>query len=205
MDPDIKHALNVVWGVSELLSQLKSPYAEELRDAVVVIKDKLRPPGTTYVLRMPDSHYSTNHGGPRTVTRGIIIHGTRGGAQSGVEYDGTINWFLNPASQVSAHVVIAQDGRWSKMVADPLMAWHAGEHNEFFLGAELEQPIVGSVITTAQYITLAGWCKEMADKYGFDLNHDTIIEHKDTPQGIRLGKTDVGAPFSIDTLLAYIG
>ena len=51
----------------------------------------------------------------------------------------------------------------------------------------------------------------MAAKYGFTLKagafsdpSTTLIEHKDTPQGIAVGKSDVSAPFSLTALMTFI-
>ncbi|CAF0728301.1 unnamed protein product [Rotaria sordida] len=54
---------------------------------------------------------------------GLVLHGTAGG--------GTIEWFLNPASKVSAHYVVGQDGKITQMVSEANTAWHAGvvSHN----------------------------------------------------------------------------
>lgn len=50
--------------------------------------------------------------------QGLVLHGTAGG--------GTIQWFLNPDSKVSAHYVIEQDGKVTQMVCESDTAWHAG-------------------------------------------------------------------------------
>ena len=50
--------------------------------------------------------------------QGLVLHGTAGA--------GTIEWFLNPASKVSAHYVVAQDGKVTQMVREADTAWHAG-------------------------------------------------------------------------------
>ncbi|CAF2326674.1 unnamed protein product [Rotaria sp. Silwood2] len=49
---------------------------------------------------------------------GVVLHGTAGG--------GTIEWFLNPKSKVSAHYVVEQDGKVIQMVSEANIAWHAG-------------------------------------------------------------------------------
>ncbi|CAF3710763.1 unnamed protein product [Rotaria socialis] len=49
---------------------------------------------------------------------GLVLHGTAGG--------GTIEWFLNPASKVSSHYVVEQDGTVTQMVSETDVAWHAG-------------------------------------------------------------------------------
>lgn len=50
--------------------------------------------------------------------KGLVLHGTAGG--------GTVSWFQNSASQVSAHYVVEQDGRVVQMVSEDDTAWHNG-------------------------------------------------------------------------------
>jgi N-acetyl-anhydromuramyl-L-alanine amidase AmpD len=92
-------------------------------------------------------------------------------------------------------VVIAADGRLARVVHDSDVAWHAGEHNAKYLGVELVQPRQGDPITPAQYRTLAWWLTQMSAKYGFPLYWDRLPEHRETPQGRRVGKSDVGYPY----------
>ena len=51
----------------------------------------------------------------------LIIHYTAGGTMSGA-----VEWFKNPSSQVSAHLVIDHDGEMTQMVRFDRIAWHAG-------------------------------------------------------------------------------
>lgn len=149
--------------------------------------------------------WSPNHGGARSATRGCVIHSTRGGASSPQnEFNGTINWFKNSASQVSAHIVIGWDGRIAECVEDSLVAWHAGEHNSTMLGVEVCQSRLGDTITDEQYKSLAWWLKRMSVKYGFALTAANLPEHKDTPQGKRMGKSDIGVPYSFWILQQYL-
>lgn len=53
------------------------------------------------------------------IYEGLVLHGTAGG--------GTVSWFQNPSSQVSAHYVVEQDGRIVQMVSEDDTAWHNGE------------------------------------------------------------------------------
>ena len=48
----------------------------------------------------------------------LILHSTAGG--------GAVNWLTNPASQVSAHYVIAQDGTITQLVDEEAAAWANG-------------------------------------------------------------------------------
>lgn len=146
---------------------------------------------------------SPNHGGLRPRTIGCVLHSTRGNASSVEdEFRATLNWFANPAAQVSAHIVIAYDGTIAVCVDPAYIAWHAGELNESYLGAELVQPRAGMAISDAQYASLRWWLQEMSSQFNFAINEETVVEHKDTTQGRREGKSDIGPPFSRDILFA---
>jgi N-acetyl-anhydromuramyl-L-alanine amidase AmpD len=134
-----------------------------------------------------------------------VIHSTRGNAvNADVEFRGTLNWFSNPQSQVSAHIVIGPDGTVAEVVAPDLMAWHAGQHNSTHLGVELAQPRQGDSITEAQYRSLAWWLRRQGARYGFPLTRTNLPEHRETAQGKTLGKSDVGAPYSYAVLARYL-
>ncbi len=127
----------------------------------------------------------------------IIVHGTRGGAAYGVEFQATLNWFDDPRSQASAHWVIARDGRTARIVPDSHRAWHAEEHNGVAVGVELEQPKASDQITTPQYEKLAligRTCYPSIPMVHLTTINREVgwIEHMETPQGIRVGKSDVG-------------
>lgn len=70
----------------------------------------------------------------------IIYHYTAGPSLSG-----TVTWFQNPQSKVSAHYVVGKDGRIIQMVALDQAAWHAGTStlagvegvNQFSIGIEI--------------------------------------------------------------------
>ncbi len=51
----------------------------------------------------------------------IVLHYTAGGS-----LDGAVAWFQNPASSVSAHLVIGRDGSVVQCVPFNRRAWHAG-------------------------------------------------------------------------------
>ena len=51
----------------------------------------------------------------------IVMHWTAGGS-----FQGIIDWFLNPAAQVSAHYLIGTDGDICRQVLENNVAWHAG-------------------------------------------------------------------------------
>lgn len=51
---------------------------------------------------------------------------------------GSISWFLNPASKVSAHYVLSEDGSRATLMVDPAnKAWHAVAFNSRSIGVEM--------------------------------------------------------------------
>lgn len=61
----------------------------------------------------------------------IVVHYTVAGTAKS-----TINWFLNPASKVSAHYIIDKNGDIYQMVKDSDKAWHARHENRTSIGIE---------------------------------------------------------------------
>lgn len=103
---------------------------------------------------------------------GIVIHYTAG------SYDSAVGWLANPSSNVSAHFVIAKDGRAVQMVPlpdpDPAVgpadgrtkAWHARDGNRFYIGIEHEghgrpEDWTDAMLDTSAEIT--AWCCHIYD------------------------------------------
>ena len=139
-------------------------------------------------IRFPTPNYTR---GRTDSIRWIVFHATRSGIPGNDDWYSTVNWFANPASQVSAQLLIARDGRVGRFVDDGDTAWHTGEHNPYTLGVELEQPTIDTPFTEAQYVALAGEVCGWREKFG----PLPCIGHEGTPQGIRSGKTDPGPLF----------
>ncbi|HEY5420147.1 MAG TPA: peptidoglycan recognition family protein [Marmoricola sp.] len=144
-----------------------------------------------------------NLGGPRTGTRGIVVHSTRGqGATPEAELQGTLSWFANPQSQVSAHAVIGTDGSIYTVGDLDRQTWHAGENNADRLGIELVQSARdnerGVPFTDAQYRSLAQLTADWSRRYGFAIDRNALVGHEELEQGKRSGKSDPGHSFNWD-------
>ncbi len=63
----------------------------------------------------------------------IVIHTTEGSTNP----QGTISWFQNPSSNVSAHYVIGYSGDITQMVSLSKKAWHATYYNSRSIGIEM--------------------------------------------------------------------
>lgn len=134
--------------------------------------------------------------------RGIVVHGTRSGRpNSPTEGTGTVNYCCTPGT-TSYNCVIDRDGGVYELVPPGTAAWHAQELNFNWLGVALAQGTVDDSITDAQHATLAWLLRKLCAQYEIPFMHLSalagpaadrgIVEHRDTTQGQRHGKTDVG-------------
>ena len=108
---------------------------------------------------------------------------------------GTLTWFQNKKSKVSAHYVVAKNGDIYQMVKDADKAWHSGKSelagkknvNKFSIGIE----IVGTGddgYTDEQYKSVIYLCKKLMKKY--DISKDRIVGHKDIAPGRKIDPKD---------------
>jgi N-acetyl-anhydromuramyl-L-alanine amidase AmpD len=145
---------------------------------------------------------SPNHDAKRATTAGVVIHSTRGGQVPGEELAATIAWFLRPSSNASSHIVIGRTGALWGFVPAALVAWHARELNQSYLGIEFEQGLPGDQFTHEQYIIGAYVVRDWSRAFGFPINRQTIVGHDETAPGRRDGKSDPGRMFDWDRFLA---
>lgn len=154
---------------------------------------------------------SPNHSPGQPSGKKVIVHATRSGvSHNPSEFEGTLNHFANPASQVSAHGLIGRDGRIARIVPDSQTAWHAAvrypdgrviEHNTTCWGWELEQGVESDGFTIKQMESLARVGRYYVDVFGVapqhitDISKSGFIGHQETPQGLAVGKSDPGSQF----------
>ncbi len=109
----------------------------------------------------------------------VVIHTTQG------SYAGTINWFQNPAANVSAHYVIrSSDGQITQMVREKDIAFHAGNwtYNTQSIGIEHEGFVDDpSWYTDAMYRASAALTRNVCLKYGIPMTRSRIIGHFEVP------------------------
>ena len=91
----------------------------------------------------------------------IVLHNTDGTAKSAV------NWFMDPASKVSAHYIIDRGGTILKCVDEYNTAWHAGNNiiNQCSIGIEIEAYQASPNMTAEQEKVLVELIKELMIKY----------------------------------------
>jgi N-acetylmuramoyl-L-alanine amidase/Secretion system C-terminal sorting domain/Fibronectin type III domain len=92
-----------------------------------------------------------------TAISAVTIHTTQG------SYAGSISWFQNTASQVSAHYVIrSSDGQVTQCVLESNKAWHVGNENPYTIGIEHEGYIADATwYTTAMYTSSAALVRDI--------------------------------------------
>ena len=101
----------------------------------------------------------------------IVIHYTTAGTAAS-----SINHFLNPASEVSAHYIVDKNGDIYQMVSDSDKAWHARSANARSIGIEhvarTHEPITPDQERTS--IALVKW---LMAEYG--VTKENILAHMD--------------------------
>ncbi|WP_411576902.1 N-acetylmuramoyl-L-alanine amidase [Streptomyces sp. SCSIO ZS0520] len=115
--------------------------------------------------------------GRSAAIRTIVIHVTQG------SYAGSISWFQNPASGVSAHYILrSSDGEVTQMVRDGDTAYHARSANPSALGIEHEGYVSDpSWFTDAMYRSSAALTRHLADRHGIPKDRAHIVGHNEVP------------------------
>lgn len=148
---------------------------------------------------IPDRTSSSPFFNPfRPTGQGVVIHATRSGQFNNPnELQGTLNWFRNPAAQVSAHWVVGDSGEKVRVIGDSMQAWHAGKHNATHWGIEVCQGTTDEPYFALQIQALVDICKGYIKDFGVPAVHNFngFIGHEETPQGIGAGKSDPGSMF----------
>ncbi len=102
--------------------------------------------------------------------------------------EGAIDWLANPASRVSSHYVVADDGQIVRMVPEEQRAWHAGashwrgvrDINSASIGIEITNPghEHGYVpFPDAQIASVIGLVHGIKDRYG--ITRGNVVGHSD--------------------------
>jgi hypothetical protein len=127
----------------------------------------------------------------------VVVHTMQG------SYEGSINWFLNPASDVSAHFCMrSDDGEITQMVGLDDRAWHVGSSNTVAIGIEHEGFVDdASWYTFAMYDASAKLARWLADRFGLPLDREHIVGHVELPNQTH---TDPGGNWDWDLYMALV-
>ena len=126
----------------------------------------------------------------------VVLHYT-----GSLSLEGTISWFLNPVSQVSAHYVIGRAGELVRMVQEADVAWHAGRAatwgglgfvNSRSVGIELVGT-QGSGFEPAQLDAL--WARLATIVKAYGILAANVVGHKDVLPGVKIDPDGVDHQF----------
>ncbi len=134
---------------------------------------------------------------PNRHPSGIVIHITDGGSN----INGTVDWFSNPASGVSAHYIVGQNGEVVQMVLNNDIAYHAHSANRWSIGIEhvartpgtFKKSDRGLAPTDAQYCSSAALVRWLCEKYAIPLDRAHILGHSEADPKT----THTGCPNSV--------
>ncbi|MFD7893767.1 peptidoglycan-binding protein [Streptomyces sp. NPDC059743] len=128
----------------------------------------------------------------------VVVHVTQG------SYAGTISWFQNASSQVSAHYVVrSSDGAITQMVRDSNTAYHARSANSSSLGIEHEGFIADpSWFTDAMYRSSAALTKYLCERYGIPKDRAHVVGHAEVPGN---DHTDPGPNWNWNYYMQLVG
>lgn len=126
-----------------------------------------------------------NHGGAATEQRGVVVHIAEG------TYEGTINWCLNPDSDVSCHFVVANDGRCTQMLDTDVTAWTQRDGNGKWVSIENEG-------TSDYYLTPQQVSKNAEIFSRYTHEYSIACQQAYSPDGYGLGYHSMGAENGYD-------
>lgn len=135
-------------------------------------RDAQAQPATSW---RPASPSNYTHLSSRSIDR-IVIHKAEG------TLDGTVSWFQDPQSQVSAHYVVSET-EIVQCVHDMDRAWHAGngDYNARSIGIENDGYNDRDDFTDAHYRKLASLVGYLCTRYGIPVDRQHIIGHAEVP------------------------
>jgi MYXO-CTERM domain-containing protein len=127
----------------------------------------------------------------------VVVHTMQG------YYEGSINWFLNPSADVSAHFCMrSEDGEITQMVGLDDRAWHVGNSNSYAIGIEHEGFVDdASWYTWATYRESAKLARWLADRFALPLDRDHIVGHVELPNQTH---TDPGPHWDWELYMALV-
>ena len=131
----------------------------------------------------------------------LLIHYT--GMLSG---EGALRWLCNPASKVSSHYVVFEDGRTVQLVEEGRRAWHAGRShwagetdiNACSVGIEIVNPghqFGYRTFPAAQIAAVIALCRGILSRH--PIPPERVLAHSDVAP---MRKEDPGELFPWDTL-----
>ena len=113
----------------------------------------------------------------------VVLH------HSGGSYAGGVSWIKNPASRVSYHCLVAQDGRRTVFANPDQRTWHAGRSewkgkrdlNSWSVGASFAGDTTKEPLTDDAMISMAEYLVPIIREYGLTLAD--VTDHRTVAPG----------------------
>ena len=127
----------------------------------------------------------------------IVIHIAEG------SYSGTISWFKDRHSNVSAHYVVGPKGNVAQCVRNEDIAWHAGnwEYNRRSIGIEHSGYASSPGAFQGKYRTSAKLSAYLARRFNIPVKKRNFVLHRNVPG---VNKTCPGPHFNYDKYLRLV-
>ena len=121
--------------------------------------------------------------GRRIKPQAIVLHHTSG------SYAGSVAWCMDPASRVSYHAIVANDGRRTVLADPDERTWHAGvsswrgkrDLNSWSIGAAFEGDTNTRQLGEPEMASMAEYLLPLIKKYGIPLN--SVTDHRTVSPG----------------------
>ena len=149
------------------------------------------------VFELAHTNNYKKHNGKRAV-KGVVVHVAEG------TYDGTVSWFKNPNAKVSAHFVIAKDGRIAQCVElndiayangtsgtpsskyywglseHPLIRHYKNNANDYTVSIELEGKSTDpEPVADKQWHSVIRVVRDVLQEYDLKASYIHILQHRD--------------------------
>jgi AmpD protein len=130
----------------------------------------------------------------------VVLH------HSGGSYAGGVSWIKNPASRVSYHVLVAEDGRRTVFANPTQRTWHAGKSewhgrkdlNSWSIGASFAGDTNKEPLTLDAMESMAEYLVPIMRQYGLEL--PDVTDHR----SIAPGRKDDLAWRELERFKAYL-
>jgi N-acetyl-anhydromuramyl-L-alanine amidase AmpD len=132
----------------------------------------------------PETRAKTPNVSPKPIVpRAVVLH------HSGGSYAGGVSWIKNPASRVSYHVLVGQDGRRTVFANPEQRTWHAGRSewrgrgdlNSWSIGAAFAGDSNKEPLTDDAMMSMAEYLVPIMRQYGLTLAD--VTDHRTVSPG----------------------
>jgi len=172
-----KRNMNILTTLLNLLKTKKEPIP--VSSPPKPIKEAPRPPVAQKKVGFSESFKPSPNVSPKPIKpQYVVLHHTAG------SYAGSVAWCLNPASRVSYHCIIAEDGKRTVLARPNQRTWHAGiaswkgkkDLNSISVGVAFEKDTYSQPLTVAQMYSCLEYLRPIIKQY--QIPFDSIIDHR---------------------------